>query len=162
MPPVRTRSPRRPRGVSMGNSVLLAEIRDEEIVSAEVEALVRAASVGATVCFTGLVRDHDRDLPGETVTSLEYSCHPSAPEFMAQVCGEIAEKYGVRVAAAHRVGTLAVGDVAVAAAVSSAHRGDSFEACRELIDRIKSEVPIWKRQYGAAGSAEWVRGTCAH
>lgn len=141
--------------------VLLAEIRTEPFDPAEIEALVRADSVGATLCFTGLVRDHDRDLPGETVTSLEYSSHPAAPEFIAQVCAEVAESYGVRVAAAHRVGTLAVGDVAVAAAVSSAHRGDSFDACRVLIDRIKSEVPIWKRQYGAAGSAEWVRGTCA-
>lgn len=140
--------------------VLLAEIRTEPFDPAEIEALVRADSVGATLCFTGLVRDHDRDLPGETVTSLEYSSHPAAPEFIAQVCSEVAESYGVRVAAAHRVGTLAVGDVAVAAAVSSAHRGDSFDACRVLIDRIKSEVPIWKRQYGAAGSAEWVRGTC--
>lgn len=162
MPPACTKTAIPLRGAGMGNNVLLAEIREEAFDPAEVEALVRADSVGATVCFTGLVRDHDRDLPGETVTSLEYSSHPAAPDFMAQVCGEIAEKFGVRVAAAHRVGTLAVGDVAVAAAVSSAHRGDSFEACRELIDRIKSEVPIWKRQYGAAGSAEWVRGNCAH
>lgn len=142
--------------------VLLAEMRTDPIVPAEIEALVRSPRAGATVAFTGLVRDHDRDLPDEVVVRLDYSAHPAAATFLETVCAEVAAGFGVRVAAAHRTGTLAVGDVAVVAAVAAAHRGDAFEACRVLIDRIKSEVPIWKRQFGEGGSAEWVRAECAH
>ena len=61
-----------------------------------------------------------------------------------------------RVAAVHRVGDLAVGDLAVVVAVSAAHRGDAFEACRELIDELKARVPIWKHQLFSDGSDEWV------
>jgi len=73
------------------------------------------------------------------------------------VAEEIAEKFRViAVAAVHRVGELAIGDMAVVVAVSCSHRGEAFEACRALIDLLKASVPIWKHQLFADGSSEWV------
>lgn len=62
----------------------------------------------------------------------------------------------MRIAAVHRAGDLVIGDVALAAAVGSAHRGAAFDACRELVDEIKAGVPIWKHQRFADGTDEWV------
>jgi molybdopterin synthase catalytic subunit len=73
------------------------------------------------------------------------------------VCADVAERYDVHaVAAVHRIGRLAIGDVAVIVATTSAHRGTSFDASRALIDTLKAEVPIWKHQEFADGSEEWV------
>ena len=70
--------------------------------------------------------------------------------------GIIAEHAGVRIAAVHRLGWLAVGDVAVCVAASAAHRDDAFTACRKAIDRIKETVPLWKKEWGPDGQAHWV------
>ena len=88
---------------------------------------------------------------------LEYSAHPSALDALRRVCLDVAEQYDVRaVAAVHRVGRLAIGDIAVIVATTSAHRGTSFDASQALIDTLKAEVPIWKHQQFADGSEEWV------
>ena len=87
-------------------------------------------------------RDHDQG-----VTGLSYSAHPSAEAELRRVAEAVAEKFRVLgIAAVHRVGDLAVGDLAVVAAVACAHRGEAFDACRELIDVLKASVPIWKHQ----------------
>jgi len=75
---------------------------------------------------------------------------------MEQCCRTVAEESGLAVAAAHRVGALAVGDVALVAAAAAPHRAEAFAACQRLVELIKVEVPIWKRQHLAAGATEWV------
>lgn len=117
-----------------------------------VEAMVRDPAHGAVVVFRGVVRDHDH---GAAVTALEYQAHPDAARFLEECCAAVANG-AVRVAAAHREGHLVVGDVALVAAVSSAHRAEAFEACARLVELIKQRVPIWKRQHLAGGVTEWV------
>lgn len=103
--------------------------------------------------FYGVIRNHDG---GEHVRSLDYSAHPEAERFLAQVIAEEQDRTGLRLAAVHRVGALTIGDVALAAAASAAHRAEAFEAVERLVVRIKAEVPIWKRQHFADGESEWV------
>lgn len=129
-------------------------ISETPITLAEVEASVAAAAHGAIVSFAGVVRDHDG---GRTVTALSYSAHPLAEELLRASAERIAARHpGVTVAALHRVGDLVVGDLALACAVGSAHRGVAFDACRDLVDDIKATVPIWKHQVFSDGTDEWV------
>ena len=138
-------------------AVRLAEIRTTALSVDEVLAAVSGPTVGGTVVFLGTVRDHDH---GRSVTMLDYSAHPSAAAELARVVAEVAATApGVSVAALHRTGELAVGDIAVVVAAGSSHRGDAFEVGRRLIDRIKAEVPLWKHQRFADGDEEWV-GAC--
>lgn len=130
-----------------------AAIEDGPIDRQALETFVLSSSDGALVVFEGVIRDHDH---GSAVTALEYSAHPDAETFLAEVCREVAESSGLFVAAAHRIGSLVVGDVALVAAVAAPHRAEAFAACALLIDRIKAEVPIWKRQHLADGATEWV------
>jgi molybdopterin synthase catalytic subunit len=125
-------------------------IRAEVLSTDELVREVSHGGAGAVVTFTGVVRDHNE---GRAVTRLEYEAYGSMAEAeLGKILDEIqAETPGVRVAATHRVGALAIGDVAVACAASAAHRGEAFRACRELIDRIKARLPIWKREHGPDG-----------
>ena len=123
---------------------------DEQLLS----DFVHTPEVGATLAFVGRVRNHDH---GRAVVSLAYEAHPSA----ARVLEEIAFRARLRdeqicVAAAHRVGLLAVGDVAMAVYVGGAHRGEVFAACSELVEEIKATLPIWKLQTFNDGTTEWV------
>ena len=89
--------------------------------------------------------------------SLVYEAHPSAAAVLEEVAAEIAKDPTViAVAVAHRIGALEIGDVALAAAVSTAHRGDAFAACAKLVDTAKARLPIWKHQHFADGTDEWV------
>jgi molybdopterin synthase catalytic subunit len=135
--------------------VLRAEVTDRPVDLAEHEALVRHHAAGAVVGFAGVIRDHD---DGRSVLRLEYSAHPSAQDTLAAVVAEIAaDAQGVRaVAASHRVGTLHVGDAALVAAVAADHRAAAFQACAKLVDTIKARLPVWKHQFFADGSDEWV------
>ena len=102
----------------------------------------------------GVVRDHDG---GRGVERLEYSGHPSAPQVLADVAGEIAERYpDTLIAVAHRVGRLEIGDSALVCAVAAPHRKQAFVACDELVDTVKQRVPIWKHQLFEDGESEWV------
>ncbi|RJO75060.1 molybdenum cofactor biosynthesis protein MoaE [Nocardia panacis] len=134
-------------------SVCLARLNAAVIDPAEVEAAVSGPQHGAVVVFTGKVRDHDG---GQSVSALEYSAHPEAERFLRRCCADAAAATGLPVAALHRVGALAIGEIAIAVAVASPHRAEAFRACAELVDRIKHEVPIWKRQHFADGVSEWV------
>ena len=134
--------------------VVLAVVRDEPLGVDEVLDAVRHPRCGAVSLFVGVVRDHDH---GEPVTALDYSSHPSAADELARVCREVAARHSVsRVAAVHRSGHLEVGDLAVVVGVSAPHRGEAMEACRDLIDTLKSTVPIWKHQQFPDGTDEWV------
>lgn len=129
-------------------------ITAEAIDASVVLASVAAPAFGGSVLFTGQVRDHDE---GKGVSELEYVAHPSAEAELRRVVDSVGEQHpGVALAALHRVGVLAIGDLAVAVAAGAAHRDDAFRAARELIDRVKDEVPIWKRQVFLDGVEEWV------
>lgn len=110
-------------------------------------------TAGGVGCFVGVVRDHDHSRP---VTSLEYEAHPDAEATLHAVCERLVTDDIVAVAAEHRVGRLAVGDTAVVVAVSAAHRDAALRTTTQLIDAIKAEVPIWKHQFFADGTDEWV------
>jgi molybdopterin synthase catalytic subunit len=136
------------------SAVLRADITEQPIDLAEHEALVAHNAAGAVVGFAGVIRDHDA---GRSVVRLEYSAHPSAPQVLAEALEEIANAEGVRaVAASHRVGTLAVGEAALVAAVAADHRGTAFESCWRLVDTVKARLPVWKHQFFADGTDEWV------
>lgn len=135
----------------------LAAIRETPLSVDEVLAAVGDPAYGGTTLFVGTVRDQDH---GRAVVSLEYSAHPTALAELERVISEVADSApGVALAALHRVGALAIGDIAVVVAAAAPHRGDAFVAARTLIDRIKSEVPLWKQQEFTDGEREWV-GAC--
>lgn len=118
------------------------------------EAVVTDNAAGAVVSFQGVVRDHDH---GRAVARLEYEGHPSAADVLRQVAAEIAADPAVHaVAVSHRLGPLQIGDVALVAAVSTAHRADAFAACARLVDEVKARLPVWKRQIFVDGTEEWV------
>lgn len=135
--------------------ILRARITEELIWLTEHEGLVADRSAGAVVGFAGVVRDHDHARP---VLRLEYSAHPSAEQTLADVLGEIAATaVGVRaIAASHRVGPLTIGDAALVVAVAADHRGAAFATCALLVDTIKDRLPVWKHQFFADGTDEWV------
>lgn len=109
---------------------------------------------GAVLTFEGRVRDHDH---GNSVAALRYEAHPGAAQVLADVVGRAKQLEGVvGAAAAHRVGELALGELAFAAAVSAPHRAEAFAALSWLVDTVKAELPVWKRQEFADGSHEWV------
>lgn len=131
----------------------LAWVTHEVIDEAAVRCAVDGPDAGAVVMFHGIIRNHDG---GESVTSLDYSCHPGAEAFLARILAEECDRTGIRLAAVHRVGALGIGDAALVAAAASAHRREAFEAIERLVERIKHEVPIWKRQHFTVGASEWV------
>lgn len=135
--------------------IAIVAISDLALDVAAHERAVEDRAAGAVVVFRGVVRDHDG---GRDVTELEYEGHPSAATVLREVADEIADKHPgvIAIAVSHRVGRLAIGDVAIVAAVSAAHRGDAFSACATLVDEAKARLPIWKRQVFVDGTYEWV------
>ncbi len=139
--------------------VVHAVLSAEPISVDQAIAAVESDTAGAVVSFSGVVRNHDG---GKAVERLSYSAHPTAHQVLADVVAQlVAEHSGetgtpVRIWAAHRVGSLEIGDPALVCAVAAAHRGQAFAVCSELVDRIKDQVPIWKEQFFTDGSVEWV------
>lgn len=115
---------------------------------------VSGPGMGGVVTFSGMVRDHAR---GKTVVRLDYSAYASmATKEMTRIIEAIERDIPTaRLAVEHRVGTLAVGDLAVVIAAAAPHRAEAFDACRRMIERLKESVPIWKREFGEDGSS-WV------
>ncbi|MDQ2865461.1 MAG: molybdenum cofactor biosynthesis protein MoaE [Candidatus Eremiobacteraeota bacterium] len=126
----------------------------------DLEAAVRDDSYGAAVTFLGIVRDRASD--GTAVTGLSYEAYvPMAVHEFACIADEARERFGdLRIAIVHRVGDLAIGEIAVALAAASRHRGVAFDACEFAIDALKSRAPIWKKEHYASGSALWIRNVC--
>lgn len=115
---------------------------------------VQSDSCGAIVTFCGDVRDNDH---GKKVVSLKYEVHPSAQEVLMRVVQEVAHRHDVvKVAIAHRYGEIPIGESAFIVAVSAVHRVAAFEACSELVDEVKTQIPIWKYQVFSDGTDEWV------
>lgn len=112
-------------------------------------------SCGALASFVGLVRDHDH---GRRVLRLHYECYRSmAEKMLEEILVDAKRLWPVdEVRILHRVGTLEIGETALAIAVSSAHRAEAFEACRFVIEQIKKKVPIWKKEIFEEGTGEWI------
>jgi molybdopterin synthase catalytic subunit len=115
--------------------------------------LVSRPGAGAVVTFQGTTRDVDR---------LEYEAYREmAQDRIAEIVGDAIERHGLEAAAAeHRVGSVRLEEASVIVAVSAAHRAEAFAAAREIIDRIKAEAPIWKKEV-ERGEERWVEGTRA-
>lgn len=135
--------------------VALLQITEQELDVASHERLVGDDAAGAVVSFAGVVRDHDG---GRSVTELHYEGHPSADDVLRSVALEVAGRHPQlrAIAVSHRIGDLKIGDVALACAVSAAHRQQAFAACADLVDTAKARLPIWKHQHFADGTDEWV------
>ncbi|WP_433007997.1 molybdenum cofactor biosynthesis protein MoaE [Kribbella sp. CA-294648] len=141
----------------MVETIRLLDIRETALSSDEVLAAIADPSAGGTALFIGTVRNHDHDQP---VDELRYEAHPEALKHLRTVAERVCENPAVTaLAAVHRTGVLAIGDAAVIVAVAAAHRDVAFAACRQLIDDLKAEVPIWKHQHFTDGTSEWV-GAC--
>lgn len=137
-----------------GSVVRLAALREAPLSVDEVVDAVRDPAAGGLVVFVGAVRDNDGD---RAVDRLDYSAHPTAEAKLREVAESVASRYPtVAVAVTHRVGELAIGDLAVVVAASCPHRGEAFDAARALIDELKATVPIWKHQLFSDGGEEWV------
>lgn len=137
-----------------GSVLRLVAVVDEPLVVAQHEDAVDHPGAGARVSFCGVVREHDH---GRGVVELEYLGHPTAE----QVLTEIAERFAAEpevlaLAVSHRVGTLQIGDIAIVAAVATAHRQAAFDVCARLVDEVKHSLPVWKRQVFTDGTDEWV------
>lgn len=116
---------------------------------------IMTPSDGAYVLFVGMVRDHSRS---RSVTGLEYQVYrPLAEKQMGRIVDAVRERWGLSCSLLHRYGRLAVGEASVVVCVSSAHRAEAFEACRWAIDTLKSEVPIWKKEFATDGTY-WIEG----
>ena len=126
----------------------------EAIDAEELRALVGDPAAGASVVFTGDVRDNDH---GRTVIALTYEAHPSAQEALERVALEVVETHEViAVALAHRHGPIPIGQSALVAAASARHRQQAFDACVALVELTKARIPIWKHQRFDDGTEEWV------
>jgi len=138
----------------MSSAVREASIGEGPISVDRLLQQVRDPAVGGIGLFIGVVRDHDG---GQGVTSLDYTAHPSAVAALTACAERTAAAHDVlTIAVEHRVGHLEVGDLAVVVAVGAVHRGEALAACRQLIDDLKAEVPIWKEQAFGSGAVEWV------
>lgn len=134
--------------------LLLSDVTSGSIDMQALEVLVRSSEVGASVSFAGCVRDHDH---GRAVRNLEYEAYPNAHQLLRHIALQVLTTHPhARIAVVHRIGLLDVGEVALGAVVGTAHRGDAFAACAELVEEIKASLPIWKLQTFADGSTEWV------
>jgi molybdopterin synthase catalytic subunit len=120
------------------------------------EARVRSDERGGVVTFLGVVRERADD--GRAVTGLSYEAYESmAVATFETIAAEIRERYGdVHLAIEHRVGDLAIGEIAVAVVAASAHRRAAFAACSYAIDELKQRAPIWKKEHYAGGDGQWV------
>lgn len=137
------------------SGVRLAAISAQPLdLDAHLTAIDDAAS-GAVTTFVGRVRDHDPDA-ATAVVALDYSAHPDAEVVLRRIAETAIARSDAIVAVSHRVGRLTVGDAAVVIAVASPHRAEAFDVCRAIIESIKTDLPVWKRQIEADGTTTWL------
>lgn len=137
---------------------LLVRLAPQPLDPAEAMSFVADPGAGGTVLFSGAVRDHSR--AGEVI-GLDYEAWPEQAAARLQAIGEeMFERWPIRKAAIlHRTGHLGIGEISVIVCCSAPHRAEAFEACRYGIERIKQDVPIWKKEALATGDAHWVMGS---
>lgn len=115
--------------------------------------LVGTPAAGAIVTFRGQVRDHDE---GRAVVAIDYEAHPDADAVVRRIAEDAARGSGAsRIAVLHRTGHAEVGDVALGAAVSAAHRKEALRVLEDVVEKVKLQLPVWKRQFFADGTSEW-------
>lgn len=130
------------------------QLTDQTIDPQALRETMLSPSAGAYCSYEGWVRDHNE---GKPVTALHYSSYTAlAPALAAEILAEAKEKFQVEAAIVHRIGALAVGDIAVWVGITAHHRGDTFLACRYIIDNVKHRLPIWKKEVYRDGSEAWI------
>jgi len=138
--------------VSGGNGPR-ARLSDEPLDVAAAVAAVAGPDCGAVVTFVGTVRDEHA---GRPVARLGYSAYrPMAERRLSTLVTELEQRHCVRLAVVHRLGTLEPGEASVVIAVAAPHREAAYAASRECLERLKREVPVWKREHYADGTARW-------
>ncbi|MCC6997675.1 MAG: molybdopterin converting factor subunit 1 [Deltaproteobacteria bacterium] len=136
-----------------GGAGALVRVQDAALSLDEVVRAVGGPGLGGVVTFTGVVRDSSQ---GKRVERLEYEAYVEmAEKVIRALVDEVEAETGARIAVLHRIGKLAIGDLAVVIAAAAAHRAEAFTACRAVIDRLKERAPIWKKEFGDDG-AVWV------
>lgn len=131
-------------------------VTSEPLDVQQVHNLVKKPTDGAVVTFDGIVRNN---FDGRPVRHLEYEAYASmAEKKMAEIAKEVRDKFAVgQVAMVHRVGRLEIGESSILIAVAAPHRQPAFEACSYAMDRVKQEVPVWKKEHFIDGEAHWVQ-----
>jgi molybdopterin synthase catalytic subunit len=134
-----------------------AWITEERLVADDVLARVGGAGDGAVLLFLGTVRDQNE---GRRVSGMRYAAYRAMAErVLSEIVAEAAARVGsTRIAAAHRIGELTVGDVSVAIAISTPHRAHAYDGSRYIIEEIKKRLPVWKQEHYVSGQAEWLGG----
>lgn len=137
----------------------LPRIQDQPLQIEPLLAWDAYPECGGLALFAGTVRDHHDAKP---VLSLSYTAYaPLAEKQIRDIERAVAEKHGVPyLRVVHRVGSLAIGEVAICCVARAPHRAEAFAACKEAVDRTKHEVPIWKEEFYADGSSAFVEGCC--
>jgi len=134
----------------------LIQITHEPLDRHALVAAVSDPGMGGIVVFEGVVRDNAR---GKQIRYLEYDVYPEmAIQQIRAIIVEAEKRWGIeRVGVAHRVGRLEIGEASVIVVVATPHRAEAFDACRYIIDTLKTTVPIWKKEVATTGE-EWVEG----
>ena len=137
----------------------MLDITIEPIDVSALEATVAHHGAGATVTFVGTVRDHNE---GKDVTGIDYEVHDDlARAVLARISNEVSAQWPEsRLACVHRAGKLELGEASVAICVATPHRAEAFDACRFVIERIKQDLPVWKKEFHPDGSHTWA--ACHH
>ncbi len=131
----------------------LVEITDQDLdLNRHLDA-VQGPEFGAVATFIGQIRNHDPETSGQ-IDRLEYSAHPEAEDILRRIVREL-DRPGLNIAVSHRTGSVVVGEPALIACVAAAHRQAAQDVSRELVERVKAEVPIWKNQVAVDGSQNW-------
>lgn len=137
----------------------LPRIQDQPLQLESLLAWHAFPECGGLAMFAGTVRDHH---DGKSVLSLRYTAYaPLAEKQIREIEQAVTDKYGASyVRVLHRVGALAIGEVAICCVARAPHRAEAFAACKEAVDRVKHEVPIWKEEFYTDGSSAFVEGCC--
>lgn len=138
------------------------KITNEALIIAALQKSFNQPGIGAYVSFEGWVRNHN---DGKTVLGLEYEAYTDlAVKEGNRIVKEAQDKFDCyQLKCVHRIGNLAIGDIAVWVGAVSAHRDDAFKACKYLIDEVKLRVPIWKKETYQDGNTTWVAcEQCGH
>ncbi|MEJ3404278.1 molybdenum cofactor biosynthesis protein MoaE [Rathayibacter sp. YIM 133350] len=135
-------------------SIAIARLSGEPLDLGTHLDAVEDPTAGAVATFIGRVRNHDPEAAAE-VTALDYTAHPDAEARLHEIVARF-DSDVVRIAVSHRTGRVDVGGTAIIACVASAHRAEAFDVCRELVEAIKHELPVWKQQLQVDGAHSWV------
>jgi len=130
-------------------------VTTEPLSVQQVNDLVKRSTDGAVVTFDGIVRDN---FDGRPVRYLEYEAYAAmAEKKLAAIGAEVRQKFAIgEIAMMHRIGRLEIGESSIVIAVAAPHRQAAFEACAYAMDRVKAEVPVWKKESFADGADHWV------